>query len=116
MVNVKYARKHILIFVLVVRRTEMSLVTLKNEGFSFLCLSPGVVNTRTAPPSAEEMKEIMEMGGYFKKHYPHWTGPMTPAASTKLMIGIIDNLTVEDSGKFLSHNVSTPFFAFGADF
>jgi hypothetical protein len=82
-------------------------VALKDEGFSFLLISPGVVNTAQAPPTEEEMKEIMEMAAVFMTKYPNWKGPMTPAESVKLMIGIIDNLTVQDSGKFVSHNVSS---------
>jgi hypothetical protein len=84
-----------------------NLVALKEEGFSFLLISPGVVNTAEVPPSEEQMKDIMEMFALFKTMYPHWTGPMTAPESVKLMLGIIDNLTVQDSGKFVSHKVSS---------
>ncbi|KAF8223564.1 NAD(P)-binding protein, partial [Tricholoma matsutake] len=92
MVNVKYA------------------LALKDEGFSFLLISPGVVNTAETPPTEEEMKENMEMAATFMTRYPHWTGPMMPAESVKLMIGIIDNLTVQDSGKFVSHKNNREFW------
>ncbi|THV04321.1 NAD(P)-binding protein [Dendrothele bispora CBS 962.96] len=86
MVNVKYA------------------LALKDEGFSFLNISPGFVNTAQTAPSEEEMKEIMVMLGAFKKAYPDWTPvPVSPAESVCTMLGIIDNLTVEQSGKFVSH-------------
>lgn len=91
MVNIKYA------------------VALKEEGFSFLNISPGVVNTAQAPPPDDQMKEIVDMMASFKKRYPHWTGPMTPVESVKLMLGIIDNLTVQDSGKFVSHKNNREF-------
>ncbi|KAF5382192.1 hypothetical protein D9615_004340 [Tricholomella constricta] len=91
MVNVKYA------------------LALKSEGFSFLAISPGVVNTRQAPPSPEELKEIMEMGGYFMQQYPNWTGPISPAESVKMMLDVIDKLTVEGSGKLVSHKGNRDF-------
>jgi len=91
MVNIKYA------------------LALKEEGFSFLDISPGVVNTAETPPTDEQMKEIMEMAASFKARYPHWTGPMMPAESVKLMLGIIDNLTVQESGKFVSHKNNREF-------
>ncbi|THV04312.1 NAD-P-binding protein [Dendrothele bispora CBS 962.96] len=85
MVNVKYA------------------IALKNEGFSFLNISPGLVDTQ-APPKPEEMGGVMEMITAFKKGYPDWTPmPMPTAESVGLMLEIIDKLTVEDSGKFVSH-------------
>jgi len=84
-------------------------VTLKSEGFSFLDISPGVVSTRLAPPSQEELKELMEMGATFKKQFPNWTGPLTPAQSVEMMLGVIDKLTPEDSGKFLSHKGTREF-------
>ncbi|KAK7455811.1 hypothetical protein VKT23_010844 [Stygiomarasmius scandens] len=79
-------------------------VALKNEGFTFLNIAPGLVDTAEAPPAEEELGEINEMVTAFKNAYPDWTPkPMTPAESVNLMLGIIDNLTVEDSGKFVSH-------------
>jgi len=85
MVNVKYA------------------VALKDEGFIFLLISPGVVNTAEAPPPPEAMKEIMKMAAGFQKVYPNWTGPIQPPESTRLMLDILDNVKPEDSGKFVSH-------------
>jgi len=88
---------------------RFNLVALKEEGFFFLDISPGVVNTAEAPPTDEQMKEMKEMAASFKTRYPHWTGPMTPAESVRLMLGIIDNLTVQDSGKFVSHKNNREF-------
>ena len=39
----------------------------------------------------------------FKKVAPHWKGPLSPLESVELQMKVIDNLTIEDSGKFLSH-------------
>jgi len=59
MVNVKYA------------------VALKEEGFIFLAISPGVVNTATAPPTEAQMKEIAKLMTAFKSKYP--TGRVRPS-------------------------------------
>ncbi|KAG5642150.1 hypothetical protein DXG03_003554 [Asterophora parasitica] len=91
MVNVKYA------------------LALRGEGFKFLALSPGVVNTRLTPPSEAELKEIIEMGGYFAKQYPTWTGPITPKESVAALLTVIDNLTIEQSGQVLSHKGNREF-------
>ncbi|TFK46313.1 NAD(P)-binding protein [Heliocybe sulcata] len=84
-------------------------VDYKKDGIAFLALTPGVVDTSsTAPPGAEQpspedMQQTMELAGRFQKKYPHWKGPMTPQESVRHMMEVIDNLTVEKSGQFISH-------------
>jgi len=85
MVNVKFATR------------------LANEGFIFLAISPGVVNTASAPPPPEVMPLLMKMVGSFKKVYPDWKGPMEPPESVRLMLGVLDNATPNENGAFLSH-------------
>lgn len=46
---------------------------------------------------------MQEMGAEFANIYPHFKGPITPAQSVPLMKKVIDNMTIEDSGAFLSH-------------
>lgn len=46
---------------------------------------------------------MQEMGAEFSSLYPNFTGPITPAESVPLMKKVIDNMTIEDSGAFLSH-------------
>lgn len=46
---------------------------------------------------------MQEMGAIFSSLYPHFNGPISPAQSVPLMKNVIDNMTVEDSGAFLSH-------------
>jgi hypothetical protein len=49
------------------------------------------------------MKSVTAMLEGFKKVAPHWKGPLTPIESVELQKKVIDGLTIEDSGKFLSH-------------
>jgi hypothetical protein len=51
----------------------------------------------------EDLKSAMAMFEAFKKVAPHWKGPLTPIESVELQKKVIDGLTIEDSGKFLSH-------------
>jgi hypothetical protein len=83
--------------------SALPLVALKEEGFIFLAISPGVVDTAEAPPPPEVMVEIQKQGACFAKVYPNWTGPIQPSESVGLMLGILDNLKPEDNGKFISH-------------
>lgn len=85
MVNVKYA------------------VALRKEGFIFLAISPGVVNTAEAPPPPEVLPKILEQAAAFQKVYPHWTGPIQPPESVEKMLAVLDGVKPEDSGKFVSH-------------
>ncbi|EJD42198.1 NAD(P)-binding protein [Auricularia subglabra TFB-10046 SS5] len=85
MANVKYAVKY------------------KDEGFTFLAISPGVVNTAEAPPPAEVLPKLQEMGQQFGKVAPHWKGPIEPTESVSLMLGVLDRSTPAESGSFVSH-------------
>jgi hypothetical protein len=51
------------------------------------------------------MVEIQKQAASFLKIYPDWTGPINPPESVGLMLGILDNVKPEDTGKFLSHYV-----------
>lgn len=59
------------------------------------------LTTRIALP--EHIPRMQEMGAKFASIYPHFKGPITPAQSVPLMKKVIDNMTIEDSGAFLSH-------------
>jgi len=74
------------------------------DGFLFLAISPGVVATDTKAPTPDEMANIVEMIGKFKKHYPQWNGQLlTPAQSVKSVMEVINRFTSADSGAFVSH-------------
>ncbi|KFZ13491.1 hypothetical protein V502_06572 [Pseudogymnoascus sp. VKM F-4520 (FW-2644)] len=76
---------------------------LRGEGIILLALSPGVVNTATSPPLPEHVPRMQEMGAEFSRFYPHFNGPISPAQSVPLQKKVIDNMTIDDSGAFLSH-------------
>ncbi|KAL2071006.1 hypothetical protein VTL71DRAFT_14032 [Oculimacula yallundae] len=76
----------------------------KSQGVIVLALSPGLVATDLNIPSPENMEYIVQMMTGFKKGYPEWRGtPLTPHESIGYMTTVIDNLKIDDSGKFLSH-------------
>ncbi|KLO19981.1 NAD(P)-binding protein [Schizopora paradoxa] len=79
-------------------------VKYKSEGFTFLCISPGVVNTATKPPTPEELKFFGEMIASFKKVTPTFERPLTPEESVKLMLAVVEKSTVKDTGAFISQN------------
>jgi NAD(P)-dependent dehydrogenase (short-subunit alcohol dehydrogenase family) len=85
MVNVKYA------------------VQYRSEGFVFLAISPGLVDTSTKPPTAEELEQFGAMVDKFKIAYPDFTGPISPETSVKLQLEVIEQATVRDTGAFISH-------------
>lgn len=53
------------------------------------------------------MPKIVEMMQAFKAAYPEWSGvPLEPSESVHLMLNILDKVTPEDTGKFISHKAS----------
>jgi hypothetical protein len=40
----------------------------------------------------------------FRKLKPDWDGPVSPKESVEAQLQVVKNLTIEDSGSFLSHN------------
>ncbi|KAH9847062.1 NAD(P)-binding protein [Lenzites betulinus] len=76
----------------------------RDEGFTFLAVSPGLVNTAEKPPTPEQIAGFVTMVSQFKKYAPEWDGaPITPETSVRLVLGVIHGATVEDTGAFLSH-------------
>jgi len=75
----------------------------RSDGFLFLSLSPGLVQTSTASPAPEELPQRLTMIAKFKKYAPHWNEePLTPAQSVSLMMRVIDRFTSADTGAFVS--------------
>jgi len=85
MVNAKYAAQY------------------KPEGFVFLALSPGLVDTSTRAPTDKEVQEFMAVIEKLKKLSPDFTGPITPETSVRMQLEVINLITVNDTGAFLSH-------------
>jgi len=76
----------------------------REDGFLFLAISPGLVATDTTPANPDEMENIVELVGKFKKAAPEWNGqPLAPHESVKSMLEVISRLTSVDSGAFVSH-------------
>ncbi|KAG2138714.1 uncharacterized protein EDB93DRAFT_714406 [Suillus bovinus] len=85
MVNAKYAAQY------------------KSEGFVFLALSPGLVDTSTRAPTQKELEEFMAMVERFKNVYPDFTGPIMPETSVRMQLEVINRMTIDDTGAFISH-------------
>ncbi len=49
------------------------------------------------------MVQIQAMFKSFQVIYPHFQGPMSAAESVEMQKKVIENLTLEQSGAFLSH-------------
>ncbi|KAF2185250.1 NAD(P)-binding protein [Zopfia rhizophila CBS 207.26] len=78
----------------------------KDEGLIFLALSPGVVLTMAPsldnlPPEVSAAYERMTK--QFQKYEPSFKGPMTPEQSVAMQLKVIEGVTINDSGAFLSH-------------
>ncbi|KAG1771261.1 hypothetical protein EDD22DRAFT_1030092 [Suillus occidentalis] len=79
-------------------------VEYKPEGFVFLALSPGVVDTNsTKHPTEKEREQFMAMIEKFKKVYPNFKGPITPEESVQMQLEVINQITVNETGAFISH-------------
>ncbi|RPD58256.1 short-chain dehydrogenases/reductase [Lentinus tigrinus ALCF2SS1-7] len=79
-------------------------VSLRDEGFTFLAISPGVVNTAEKPPTPEEIEGFKAMVKQFQKYAPDWDGvPLTPETSVTLMRDVIAKAGPKDTGAFVSH-------------
>ncbi|KAJ7143583.1 hypothetical protein C8R43DRAFT_1199124, partial [Mycena crocata] len=79
-------------------------VALKAEGFVFLSLSPGVVNTLTTELTPEVTEVVGAMMGKFVRIAPDFKGPITPEESVRLQLEVIYKWKVEDTGAFVSHH------------
>lgn len=70
---------------------------LKPEGISILSLSPGLVATSGSDEMYEMFKQV------FRGYEPNFRGPITTEQSVKAQLKVIDNLSLENTGAFLSH-------------
>jgi len=78
---------------------------LKSKDVKVLSMSPGLVATSmNNNPSGEELAYFMKLLGNFKRIFPYWRATLlTPDESVGHQFNIIENLTMADTGKFLSH-------------
>jgi len=78
-------------------------VQYKEDGVLFLSLSPGLVNTAEVPPTPEQLVALQGIIRSFQKVYPQFVGPITPTESVSKCLKVIESLSPENSGQFLSH-------------
>ncbi|TFK41983.1 hypothetical protein BDQ12DRAFT_349623 [Crucibulum laeve] len=71
----------------------------KKDGFVFLALSPGLVNTSGGPLPEEVNKAQIAL---FSQIKPDFEGAITPEESVKLQLEVINKWTVVDTGAFVS--------------
>ncbi|KAJ7223950.1 hypothetical protein C8J57DRAFT_1391050 [Mycena rebaudengoi] len=77
-------------------------VKYKAEGFVFLAISPGVVNTLVAPPTAQQIEHGKTLKMRILKVAPDFKGPITPKESVALQLDVIREWKVENTGAFVS--------------
>ncbi|KAJ7158251.1 hypothetical protein C8R43DRAFT_882641 [Mycena crocata] len=86
-------------------------VELKPEGFVFLSLSPGAVDTLSTPQVTPEVTEASAvMMGKFAPIAPDFKGLISPEESVKLQLEVIYKWKVEDTGVFVSHHGNKQWF------
>ncbi|TDL25348.1 NAD(P)-binding protein [Rickenella mellea] len=76
---------------------------LAGEGFVFLAVSPGFVNTQETEPTPKEIESFKGILKKFQVVYPSFEGPTTPESSVRMTLDVLNKSTVDDSGAFLSH-------------
>lgn len=72
-------------------------VELKPEGIAILALSPGLVLTSNTDEGYKMMTQV------FRGYEPNFKGPITTEQSVKAQLKVINDITLKDSGEFLSH-------------
>ncbi|KAJ6601253.1 hypothetical protein DFH09DRAFT_1355441 [Mycena vulgaris] len=72
----------------------------KDEGFTFLAISPGLVNTAVPRPTLQQLEALKQA---IAKSVPDFKAPITPEESVKMQLEVINRWTVEDTGAFVSH-------------
>jgi len=77
----------------------------KKNGFVFLALSPGMVDTKTSPPTAEDIEASKAFAALIGPMAPPtFKGPITPQESVEMMLKVINDATVEKTGASLSQH------------
>jgi len=75
------------------------------EGILFLSISPGLVDTAQKPRTPAQLEKFKGTVAMLQKVSPHWNGqPLTPEQSVELMLGVIERVTIKDSGAFISQH------------
>ncbi|KAL7619787.1 hypothetical protein AAE478_010330 [Parahypoxylon ruwenzoriense] len=79
----------------------------RSEGILFMSISPGIVATESndvEKMSEKQRKNFEKMAAKLQTYAPDFKGQITPEESVKLVLGVINNASVErgDGGSFVS--------------
>ncbi|KAF8606034.1 putative short-chain dehydrogenase [Ceratobasidium sp. AG-I] len=78
-------------------------LALKDEGFIFLSIAPGLVDTFDGRPLSPEMQAAyMKIFEQFRAVYPDFAGPITTKQSVEMMLDVFGQLKPEHSGNYCS--------------
>ncbi|KAJ6522720.1 NAD(P)-binding protein [Mycena capillaripes] len=78
-------------------------LALKPEGFVFVSISPGMVDSKAGRRSPENEAVFQKTAERIKVLLPEFKGPITPKQSVDMMLEVIHRWTVEETGQFVSH-------------
>ncbi|KAJ6578574.1 short-chain dehydrogenases/reductase [Mycena capillaripes] len=82
-------------------------LALKPEGFVFVSISPGMVDSKAGRPlvqgSPENEAVFQKTTERIKVLLPEFKGPITSKQSVDMMLEVIHRWTVEETGQFVSH-------------
>ncbi|EPS40351.1 hypothetical protein H072_5837 [Dactylellina haptotyla CBS 200.50] len=73
----------------------------KEDGVTIVAISPGLVLTSNEESFVQMYEALTQM---FRKTKPDFEGPISPETSAVMMLETLKKLSVEDTGKFLSHH------------
>ncbi|KAF7378311.1 NAD(P)-binding protein [Mycena sanguinolenta] len=79
-------------------------LALKPEGFVFVSISPGMVDSKAGRRSPENEAVFQKTTERIRVLLPDFKGPITPKQSVDMMLEVIHRWTVEETGQFVSHH------------
>ncbi|KAJ7312259.1 hypothetical protein DFH08DRAFT_973633 [Mycena albidolilacea] len=78
-------------------------LALKPEGFVFVSISPGMVDSKAGRRPPEDEAAFQKSAERIKFLLPDFKGPITSKQSVDMMMEVIHRWTVEETGQFVSH-------------
>ncbi|KAF8204481.1 hypothetical protein K438DRAFT_1932484 [Mycena galopus ATCC 62051] len=78
----------------------------KSDGFIFLAMSPGLVDTsdtKISEPTIGALEERKMVAKSIAEFWPNFKGPITPEESVRMQLEVLNRWKVEDTGAFVSH-------------
>ncbi|KAL7274374.1 hypothetical protein RUND412_002726 [Rhizina undulata] len=74
----------------------------RDEGFTFLAMSPGLVDTSTRAPTEQDIENLKKLSAALKVYKPDFKGAITVDESVRLQLEVIEKAAVADTGNFVS--------------